>query len=128
MREVIKTDRAPAALGPYSQAIKVRGGTFVFSSGQIALDPKTGNLIGTTASEQTRQIMENLKAVFEAAGAHMSDVVKTTMYLIDINDFSSVNEVYATFFTGSPPARATLEASQLPKGARVEIDAVAVLP
>jgi len=128
MREVIKTDRAPAALGPYSQAIKVRGGTFVFSSGQIAPDPKTGNLIGSTAAEQTRQIMENLKAVFEAAGAHLSDVVKTTMYLIDMNDFSSVNDAYAAFFTGSPPARSTVEVRQLPKGARVEIDAIAILP
>jgi 2-iminobutanoate/2-iminopropanoate deaminase len=128
MREAIKTDQAPAALGPYSQAIKVRGGTLIFSSGQIALDPKTGNLVGATAAEQTVQVMENLKAVFEAAGGKLSDVVRTTIFLTDMNDFAAVNEVYARFFTQNPPARATVQVARLPKDARVEIDAIAVLP
>ena len=128
MKEVVKSDQAPAALGPYSQAIKVRGSTIVYCSGQIGLDPQTGNLVGETATEQARRVLENLKAVVEAAGAHLSDVVKTTMYLTDINDFTAVNEVYSTYFTVNPPARATVEVSQLPKGAKVEIDATAVLP
>ena len=102
MKEVVKSDQAPAALGPYSQAIKVRGSTIVYCSGQIGLDPQTGNLVGETATEQARRVLENLKAVVEAAGAHLSDVVKTTLYLTDINE--------------------------LPKGAKVEIDATAVLP
>jgi len=128
MKEVVKSDHAPAALGPYSQAIKVRGSTVVYCSGQIGLDPQTGNLVGETAAEQARRVMENLKAVVEAAGAHLSDVVKTTMYLTDMNDFAAVIEVYAAYFATNPPARATLEARQLPKGAKVEIDATAVLP
>jgi 2-iminobutanoate/2-iminopropanoate deaminase len=128
MREAIKTDQAPAALGPYSQAIKVRCGTLIFSSGQIALDPKTGNLVGATAADQTRQVMENLKAVFEAAGGKMSDVVRTTIFLTDMNDFAAMNEVYARYFTQNPPARATVQVVRLPKDARVEIDAIAVLP
>ena len=128
MKEVVKSDHAPAALGPYSQAIKVRGSTVVYCSEQIGLDPQTGNLVGETAAEQARRVMENLKAVVEAAGAHLSDVVKTTMYLTDMNDFAAVNEVYAAYFATNPPARATLEARQLPKGAKVEIDATAVLP
>jgi len=128
MKEVVKSDQAPAALGPYSQAIKVRGSTFIFCSGQIGIDPLTGNLVGDTAVEQTRRVIENLKAVIEAAGAHLSDVVKTTMYLTDMKDFAAVNEVYATYFPVNPPARATVEASRLPKDAKVEIDATAVLP
>ena len=128
MKETVKTERAPAALGPYSQAIKIRGNTLIFCSGQIGLDPQSGNVVGESAAEQTRRVLENLKAVVEAAGAHLSDVVKTTLYLTDINDFAAVNEVYATYFTASAPARATVEVSKLPKGAKVEIDATAVLP
>ena len=128
MKDVIKSDRAPAALGPYSQAIKVRGSTLVFCSGQIGLDPQTGHLAGETAAGQARRVIENLKAVIETAGAHLSDVVKTTMYLTDMNDFAAVNEVYATYFTTNPPARATVEVSRLPKDAKVEIDATLVLP
>ena len=116
------------AIGPYSQAIKVRGGTFVFCSGQLALDPKTGNFVGATAAEQTVQIMENLKAVLEASGAHMSDIVRTTIFLADMNDFAAVNEVYGRYFTQVPPARATVQVARLPKDGRVEIDAIAVLP
>ena len=128
MKDVIRTDRAPAALGPYSQAIKIRGTTIIFCSGQIGIDPRTGNLVGDTAAEQARRVIENLKAVVETAGAHLADVVKTTMFLTDLNDFAAVNEVYATYFTTNPPARATVEVSKLPKGAKVEIDATAVLP
>jgi 2-iminobutanoate/2-iminopropanoate deaminase len=128
VKDIIKTDLAPAALGPYSQAIKIRGTTTVFCSGQIGLDPQSGSLVAGSAAEQARRVMENLKAVVEAAGAHMSDIVKTTMYLTDINDFAAVNDVYATYFTANPPARATVEVSRLPKGAKVEIDATAVLP
>jgi len=128
MREAIKTDKAPAALGPYSQAIKVRGGTFVFCSGQLALDPKTGSFVGTTAAEQAVQVMENLKAVLEASGAHMTDVVRTTIFLADMNDFAAVNEVYGRYFTQAPPARATVQVARLPKDGRVEIDVIAVLP
>jgi len=128
MKEAIRTDGAPAALGPYSQAIKVRGGTLIFCSGQVGLDPQIGNLVGTDAAEQCRRVMENLRAVIEAAGAKMSDVVKTTLYLTDIDDFAAVNEVYAGYFAEYPPARATIETARLPKDARVEIDATAVLP
>jgi 2-iminobutanoate/2-iminopropanoate deaminase len=128
MKEVVKSDHAPAALGPYSQAIKVRGSTIVYCSGQIGLDPQTSNLVGESAAEQARRVLENLKAVIEAAGAHLSDIVKTTMYLTDISDFAAVNEVYAKYFTVNPPARATVEVSRLPKDAKVEIDATAVLP
>ena len=128
MREAIKTNQAPAALGPYSQAVKVRGSTFIFLSGQLALDPKTGGFVGTSAAEQTVQVMENLKAVLDASGAKMSDVVRTTIFLADMNEFAAVNEVYARYFTQNPPARATVQVARLPKDGRVEIDAIAVLP
>ena len=127
MREVVRTDNAPAAVGPYSQAIKVAGGSLLFCSGQIALDPSTGELVGETAAEQCRRVMENLKAVLKAAGADLSAVVKTTIFLVDLNDFVAVNEVYGNYFENNPPARATAESAHLPKGALVEIDAVAVL-
>jgi len=128
MKESITTDLAPAALGPYSQAIKVRGGTLIFCSGQLGLDPQTGDLVAADAAGQCRRVMENLRAVIEAAGAKISDVVKTTLYLTDLDDFTAVNEVYAGYFGEHPPARATIETGRLPKGARVEIDATAVLP
>jgi len=127
MRETISTNKAPAALGPYSQAVKVSEGSLLFCSGQIALDPETGEIAGETAADQCRQVMENLKAVIEATGADLSAVVKTTIFLTDISDFGQVNEVYAGYFESDPPARATAESSHLPRGAKVEIDAVAVL-
>jgi 2-iminobutanoate/2-iminopropanoate deaminase len=127
MKEAVSTIKAPAALGPYSQAIKVAGGSLLFCSGQIALDPTSGELVGETAAEQCQQVMENLKAVIEAAGSDMNHVVKTTIFLADINDFGSVNEVYGKYFGAAPPARATAEGSGLPKDAKVEIDAVVVL-
>ncbi len=127
MKKVITTDNAPAAIGPYSQAIRVACGQLVFCSGQIPLHPETGIIIGETAAEQCRQVMENLKAVLTEAGADFSQVVKTTIFLADMNDFAAVNEVYAQYFQSEPPARATVQVGRLPKDVKVEIDAVAVV-
>ena len=127
MKQIISTDGAPAAIGPYSQAVKVAAGTTIYCSGQIAIDPESGDLVGTTAEEQCRQVMTNLQAVLKAAGADFSRVVKTTIYLSDMADFGAVNDAYGEFFDKQPPARATLAAKELPKGALVEIDAVAVV-
>ena len=124
MRETIQTDKAPAAVGPYSQAIRASG--LVFTSGQIPLDPATGSLIQGGIREQARQSMENLGAVLEAAGTDFSRVVKATIYLADIQDFAAVNEVYASFFPSEPPARSAFQVAALPLGARVEIEMVAL--
>lgn len=121
--QAIHTDSAPKAIGPYSQAIA--HGNLVFCSGQVALDPRTGNLVGTTAAEQTQQVMQNLLAVLQAAGSGPDKVLKTTIFLVDMQDFAAVNEVYARSFPGTRPARATVAVAALPKGARVEIDCVA---
>jgi len=125
VRERIQTDNAPAAIGPYSQAIKAGG--FVFVSGQIPIDPKTGEFVAGGVAEQTKQVLKNLAAVLEAAGSGLDRVVKTTVFLADMKEFSGMNEVYATFFSGPPPARATVAAAGLPREARVEIEAVALL-
>jgi len=125
MRNVVLTDRAPKPIGPYSQAIKANG--FVFVSGQIALDPKTGEFTGTTVAEQTMRVLENLKAILEASGAPLNHVVKTIVYLKSMDDFAAMNEVYAKYFTATPPARSTIQAARLPKDALVEIDVVAAL-
>lgn len=127
MKEIIKTSNAPAAVGPYSQAIKATGAQMIFCSGQVALDPGTGQLVGVTAAEQTEQVLKNIKAILAAAGAEMKDVVKTTIFLVDMNDFPAVNDVYGRFFTTEMPARATVQASGLPKNSRIEIDAIAVI-
>ncbi len=127
MKEIIRTDNAPAAIGPYSQAVKVPCGTMLFCSGQIPVDPKTMEIVGTDARAQTKQVMNNLGAVLKEAGANFSNVVKTTIFLTDIGDFSSVNDVYAAYFDQNPPARATVQAARLPKDVRVQIDAIAVL-
>ena len=127
MKQAIQTDNAPAAIGPYSQAVKVQGRTMLFCSGQIPLDPKTMGVVGTTAADQCQQVMENLAAVLDKAGADFSDVVKTTIFLADMNDFAAVNEMYATYFDADPPARATVQVARLPKDVRVEIEAIAVL-
>ena len=121
--QVVDTDSAPKAIGPYSQAVKV--GNFIFTSGQIAIDPEKNELISGGIQEQTRRVLENLKAVLEAAGSSLENVVKTTVYLSDINEFSAMNEVYAQFFETAKPARATVEVSRLPKDVKVEIDAIA---
>jgi 2-iminobutanoate/2-iminopropanoate deaminase len=122
----ISTDLAPKAIGPYSQAIVANG--FVFCSGQIPLDPATMTLVDGDVRAQTARVMENLRAVLAAAGCGMERVVRCTIFLKDMNDFAAVNEVYGQSFTGTPPARATVEVSRLPRDVRVEIDAVAVLP
>ena len=125
MRRTISTDKAPAAIGPYAQAN--RAGDFIFTSGQVALDPDTGALLGTTIEEQTAQALENLKAILEAAGTSMDNVIKATVFLTDINDFAKMNEVYARYFTGDKlPSRSAVQVAALPKGAIVEIEAVAI--
>lgn len=124
MREAITTLSAPAAIGPYSQAITAGG--FVWLSGQIALDASTGELVGETAAEQARKVLQNLGAVLEAAGCGFADVVRCTIFLADLNDFDAVNSVYAQFVPDPPPARATVEVSRLPRDVRVEISAIAV--
>ena len=125
MREIIQTDNAPGAIGPYSQAIKAGG--FVFVSGQIPTDPQTGEFVAGGITEQTEQVLKNLKAVLEASGSSLAQVVKTTVFLADMKEFPGMNEVYATFFSGAPPARATVAAAGLPRDARVEIEAVALV-
>lgn len=125
-REVIHTDAAPAAIGPYSQAVRASG-TMVFCSGQIPLDPKTGALVQGTIEEETERVLENLGAVLRAAGASFGQVVRSTIYLTDMADFAAVNAVYARRFEAGPPARVTVAVSGLPKGARVEIDAIALI-
>ena len=123
VKDIISTDRAPRAIGPYSQA--VRAGDLVFASGQIPIDPSTGEFVPGGIAEQTEQVLRNLTAVFEAAGVTMKQVVKTTVFLVDMNDFTAMNEVYGRFFAGEPPARATVQAARLPRDARVEIEAIA---
>ena len=125
MKQVINAEDAPKAIGPYSQAIKA--GQFVFTAGQIALDPKTGTVIGSDIAAQTERVLENLKAVITAAGASLSDVVKTTVYLTKLEDFAPMNEVYARYFDIEPPARTTVFINVLPKSALIEIDVVAQL-
>jgi 2-iminobutanoate/2-iminopropanoate deaminase len=123
---VVATEDAPKAIGPYSQAITTD--RLVFTAGQVALDPKTGELVGRTTAEQTEQIFTNLKAVLSAAGTSLAQVVKTTVYLADMADFAQMNEVYARHFGTHKPARSTVQAAGLPKAARVEIDVIAVTP
>jgi 2-iminobutanoate/2-iminopropanoate deaminase len=122
----VQTEHAPAAIGPYSQAIKAGG--FVFVSGQIPIDPQTGEFVSGGVAEQTDRVLKNLSAVLEASGSSLEQVVKTTVFLADMKDFGAMNEVYARFFTAEPPARATVAAAGLPRDARVEIEAVALVP
>jgi 2-iminobutanoate/2-iminopropanoate deaminase len=130
MHEVISSADAPKAIGPYSQAVAVvvgPGQRLLFLSGQIPLDPKTGELVKGTIEEETDRVMMNLQAVLAAAGGRLAQVVKTTVYLTDLADFAKMNEVYGRYFPAGPPARATVQVAALPRGARVEIDAVAAL-
>ena len=123
MKQIVSTDRAPKAIGPYSQAVISNG--WAFLSGQIPLDPATGQVVDGDVAAQTARVFENLKAVLEAAGSSLDRVVKTTVYLKDMGEFARMNEVYATYFTANPPARATVEAARLPRDVRVEIDCIA---
>ncbi len=124
MRQTITTEKAPGAIGPYSQCVKANG--FLFLSGQVALDPASGKLVAVDTRTQTERVMENLRAVLEAAGSSMEAVVKTTVYLADLHDFTAMNEVYGRYFPKDPPARSTVQAARLPRDAKVEIDVIAL--
>jgi 2-iminobutanoate/2-iminopropanoate deaminase len=124
MKKIISTNEAPAALGPYSQA--VRAGGMVFCAGQIPLDPKTGQIVAGDIGVQTRRVLDNITAVLKADGLTFENIVKTTIFLIDLNDFQTVNEIYGSYFKQAPPARSTVQVSALPKAARVEIEVIAV--
>jgi 2-iminobutanoate/2-iminopropanoate deaminase len=124
-RGVVSTEAAPGAIGPYSQAIRANG--LVYTSGQIALDPATGELAPGGVEEQTRRVMENLRAVLEAAGSGLPHVVKTTCYLVDLSEFGAFNGVYGEYFPQDPPARSTVGVASLPRGARVEVEVMALL-
>lgn len=125
MREIISTEKAPGAIGPYSQAIKTGG--VVYCSGQIPIDPVTGEFVSNDISEQTDQVLKNLAAVLEAAQTNLGNVVKTTVFLADMSDFAAMNEVYGRYFSENKPARATVQAARLPRDARVEIECIAVV-
>ena len=124
-KKVIHTEKAPKAIGPYSQAIQA--GDFLFLSGQIPLDPKTGELVKGDIRQQTKQVLENLKGVLESEKLEMKDVVKVTIFLKDIGNFNQVNEVYATYFPSSPPARSTVQVAKLPRDAEIEVEAIALI-
>ncbi|MFC1859199.1 RidA family protein [Thermodesulfobacteriota bacterium] len=123
-KRIVHTDQAPAAVGPYSQAVKQ--GEFIFVSGQIAIDPTSGEIVRGDIKDQTRQVLKNLKAVLTAAGSSLERVVKATVFITDMDEFGNMNEVYAEFFSDQPPARACIEVSRLPKDVLVEIEAIAI--
>jgi 2-iminobutanoate/2-iminopropanoate deaminase len=125
MLSAVSTEAAPKALGPYSQAI--RAGQFLFVSGQVPIDPVSGQMVAGTIADQTRRVFENVGAILTAGGASFQHVVRTTVYLADLGDFSAMNDVYATFFTSPQPARSTIQASRLPRDARIEVDVIAFL-
>jgi 2-iminobutanoate/2-iminopropanoate deaminase len=125
MKDIVLTDRGPKPIGPYSQAVKANG--FLFVSGQVALDPKTGDMSAGSIAEQTERVLQNVKGIVEASGSNLSRVVKTTVFLKDMNDFAAMNDVYAKFFTAAPPARSTVQVARLPKDALVEIEVIASL-
>jgi 2-iminobutanoate/2-iminopropanoate deaminase len=124
-KEIIATKNAPQAIGPYSQAVKANG--FVFTAGQVAIDPATGNVIEGDVRRQTERVMQNLRAILQASGSSLDNVVKTTVFLKNMSDFAPMNEVYGTFFTSRQPARSTVEVAQLPKNVLVEIDVIALV-
>jgi 2-iminobutanoate/2-iminopropanoate deaminase len=125
MKDIVTTDRGPKPIGPYSQATKANG--FLFLSGQVALDPKGGELVGADIRQQTERVLENIKGIVEAAGSNLHHVVKTTVFLKDMNDFPAMNEVYGRYFSAAPPARSTVQVARLPKDALVEIEVTAAL-
>jgi 2-iminobutanoate/2-iminopropanoate deaminase len=124
MKKIISTSDAPAAVGPYSQAVRV--GSTIYCAGQIPLDPKTGQIVSKDISEQTRRVLDNVTAVLKAEGLSFANIVKTTVFLTDLADFQTVNEIYASYFQQAPPARSTVQVPALPKGARIEIEVIAV--
>ena len=124
MKETVTTENAPGAIGPYSQAVKAGG--MVFCSGQIPIDPSTGEFVSQVVAEQTEQVLKNLSEVLKAAGTSLDNVVKTTVFLADMNDFGEMNEVYGRYFTDNKPARATVQAARLPRDAKVEIECIAI--
>jgi 2-iminobutanoate/2-iminopropanoate deaminase len=126
LAQAIHTDNAPKAIGPYSQAI--RAGNFLYTAGQVALHPGSGQLTDGGIEAETRQVLDNLAAVLDAAGGSLANVIKTTVFMQDLGEFAAMNAVYAEYFTGSPPARSTVQVAGLPRGARVEIECVALLP
>jgi len=126
MKQPIKTDKAPAAIGPYSQAIEVQNpAKLLFTSGQIPIDPATGNIVAGDIKAQTRQVLENVKAVLTAGGSSLHKVIKTTVFITDMNEFAAMNEVYAQYFDQAPPARSTVQVARLPKDSKVEIECIA---
>jgi 2-iminobutanoate/2-iminopropanoate deaminase len=124
MKKIISTSEAPAAVGPYSQAVRI--GSTVYCAGQIPLDPKSGQIVSKDISEQTRRVLDNISAILRAEGLSFENIVKTTIFLTDLADFQTVNEIYASYFKQTPPARSTVQVTALPKGARIEIEAIAV--
>jgi 2-iminobutanoate/2-iminopropanoate deaminase len=125
MKDVVLTDKGPKPIGPYSQAIKING--LIYLSGQVALDPRSNEFLSGDIAQQTERVMENIKAILEAGGSNLNHVVKTTVFLKDINDFAAMNEVYGKFFKAAPPARSTVQVAKLPKDALVEIEVIASL-
>ena len=126
IKRIIQTEQAPAAIGPYSQAIRI--GDFLYTSGQIALDPESGNFLSGEIEEETEQTLKNISAILQAGGVNFENVIKTTVYLSDLNDFTRMNQVYEKYFSKNKPARACVQVAALPKGAKIEIDAIASCP
>jgi 2-iminobutanoate/2-iminopropanoate deaminase len=124
MKKIVSTTEAPAAVGPYSQAVRI--GPMLFTAGQIPLDPKSGQLVSDKVAEQTKRVLDNLTAVLQAEGMNFSNIVKTTVFMTNLADFQTMNEVYASYFKDAPPARSTVQVAALPKGAQVEIEVIAV--
>ena len=125
MKDIVTTDRGPKPIGPYSQAVKANG--FLYLSGQVALDPKTNEMTGADIRQQTERVLENIKGIVEAAGSNLHHVIKTTVFLKDMNEFPLMNEVYARYFSAAPPARSTVQVARLPKDALVEIEVIAAI-
>ncbi|MGI9172266.1 MAG: RidA family protein [Chthoniobacterales bacterium] len=124
MKKIVATTEAPAAVGPYSQAVRI--GPMLFTAGQIPLDPQSGQIVSENVAEQTKRVLDNLTAVLKAEGMDFSNIVKTTVFMTNLGDFATMNDVYASYFKDAPPARSTVQVSALPKGAQVEIECVAV--
>lgn len=128
MKRIIRTEKAPPAIGPYNQGIVIEGGKVVFTAGQIPIDPTTGEMRNASIEEATEQALNNVKAILEAAGSSMANVIKVTVFMADLSEFVAMNEVYARFFPQNPPARSAFQVAALPKEARIEIEAIAVVP